>query len=192
MATVDPNEIREKLIARGLPPHIAEGFVMNFQDESGLDPGINERNPIVPGSRGGFGLYQLTGPRRVEYEAFASERGVDPSDVDAQLDFMMMELQGPESAAARSIMSAPDAGSAAAAIVRDFLRPSAEYRDQRAASYLGTPTQSRFRPMPGGAEESDFARGYQPSNRVADLYGEPVDPLSLYNPYAILERFRLQ
>lgn len=55
-----------------------------------------------------------------------------------------------------------------------------------------TPTQSRFRPMPGAAEESDFARGYQPSNRVADLYGERVDPLSLYNPYAILERFRLQ
>ncbi len=192
MATVDPNEIREKLIARGLPPHIADGFIMNFQDESGFDPGINERNPIVPGSRGGFGLYQLTGPRRVAYEKFASERGVDPSDVDAQLDFMMMELEGPEKAAARSIMSAPDAGSAAAAIVRDFLRPSAEYRDQRASSYLGTPTQSRFRPMPAEAEQSDFARGYQPSNRVADLYGERVDPLSLYNPYAILERFRLQ
>jgi hypothetical protein len=192
MPIADPNEIREKLIARGLPPHIAEGFVMNFQDESGLNPGINERNPIVPGSRGGFGLYQLTGPRRVDYETFARERGVDPSDVDAQLDFMMMELQGPESAAARSIMSAPDAGSAAAAIVTDFLRPSAEYRDQRAARYLGAPAQSRFRPMPEGAQESGFARGYQPTNRVADLYGERIDPLSLYNPYTILERFGLR
>ena len=192
MATVDPNEIRQKLIARGLPAHVAEAFVMNFQDESGLDPSINERNPVVPGSRGGFGLYQLTGPRRVAYEKFASERGVDPSDVDAQLDFMMMELQGPEKDAARSILSAPDAGSAAAAIVRDFLRPAAEYREKRAASYLGAPTQSRFRPMPAEPEQSDFARGYQPPARVADLYGERVDPFSLYDPAAIVERFRLQ
>ncbi len=48
-------------------------FVMNFKDESGLDPGINEANPIVPGSRGGYGLYQLTGPRRKAYEAFAQQ-----------------------------------------------------------------------------------------------------------------------
>jgi hypothetical protein len=46
--------------------------------------------------------------------------------------------------------------------------------------------------MPGGAEESDFARGYQPSTRMADLYVDRLDPLSPYNPYAILERFRLQ
>lgn len=70
---------------------------MNFQDESGLNPGINERNPLVPGSRGGFGLYQLTGPRRRAYEQFANQRGVAPFDIDAQLDFMMTELQGPES-----------------------------------------------------------------------------------------------
>jgi hypothetical protein len=110
---------------------------MNFQDESGLNPGINEIAPIVPGSRGGFGLYQLTGPRRVAYERFAQERGVDVADADAQLDFLMTELQGPESRAARSIMAAPDAGSAAAAIARDFLRPSKEHLDRRVARYTG-------------------------------------------------------
>jgi hypothetical protein len=89
-------------------------------------------------------------------------------------------------------VTAAAAGSAAAAIVTDFLRPSAEYRDQRAASYLGAPAQSRFRPMPEGAQESGFARGYQPTSRVADLYGERVDPISLYNPYTILERFGLR
>jgi len=56
-------------------------------------------------------------------------------DVDAQLDFLMMELQGPEAAAASRIMAAPDAGSAAAAIVTDFLRPSPEHRDRRVAEY---------------------------------------------------------
>jgi len=110
-------------------------FVMNFQDESGLNPGINERNPIVPGSRGGFGLYQLTGPRRVAYERYARERGVPVSDEDAQLDFMMMELQGPEKRAAQAIFNTENAGDAAAAIVTNFLRPAEKHRAERVARY---------------------------------------------------------
>ncbi len=134
--------IKAGLVKRGLPEHVADGFLMNFQDESGLNPGINEKAPLVPGSRGGFGLYQLTGPRRVAYEKFAADRGVAPSDTDAQLDFMMTELQGPEVKAAQSIMGSKDAGSAAAAIARDFLRPSKEHLDRRVARYTqGQPVQ---------------------------------------------------
>lgn len=104
---------------------------------------INEAAPTVPGSRGGYGLYQLTGPRRVAYEQYAAQKGVDPSNVDAQLDFMMSELQGPESRAAQSILAAPDAGSAAAAIARDFLRPAPEHLNSRVAKYTagGAPVQ---------------------------------------------------
>lgn len=131
------SRVRSGLLERGLAPHIADAFVMNFQDESGLNPGINEIEPLVPGSRGGFGLYQLTGPRRVAYEQFAQQRGVEPADVDAQLDFMMMELQGPESRAAQRIFAAPDTGTAAAAIVTDFLRPAEEHRNRRVARYTG-------------------------------------------------------
>jgi hypothetical protein len=141
--TASAQAIRDGLIKRGLPEHVADGFLMNFQDESGLNPGINEQNPTVPGSRGGYGLYQLTGPRRRAYEQFASQRGVDPADTDAQLDFMMSELQGPENAAYKSIMAAPDSGHAAAAIVDNFLRPAESHRAARAASYLksGAPVQ---------------------------------------------------
>jgi hypothetical protein len=135
--------IREGLVARGLPEHVADAFVMNFQDESGLNPGINEAAPIVPGSRGGFGLAQWTGPRRKALEAFAAERGVPVSDTDAQLDFLMTELQGPEAGAFEAIMGAPDKGSAAAAIVNQFLRPAEEHRARRVARYTagGEPTQ---------------------------------------------------
>ncbi|RIY03498.1 hypothetical protein D3218_01700 [Aureimonas flava] len=138
--------IRSGLVSRGLPEHVADGFLANFEDESGLDPGINERNPTVPGSRGGFGLYQLTGPRRDAYEGFAASRGVDPSDIDTQLDFMVGELgvgegakeapwYGSEGKAARSIMAAPDTAGAAQAIVNNFLRPAPEHRSSRAAKY---------------------------------------------------------
>lgn len=128
-------EIRDGLIKRGLPGHVADAFVVNFQDESGLNPAINEKAPLVPGSRGGYGLYQLTGPRRVAYEQFAQQRGVDPADTNAQLDFLMTELQGPEASAAKGILSAPDTATAAQAIARDFLRPAPQNLEPRLARY---------------------------------------------------------
>lgn len=143
-------QVRDGLLQRGFAPHVADAFILNFQDESGLNPGINEISPTVPGSRGGFGLYQLTGPRRVAYEQFAQQRGVQPADVDAQLDFMMQELQGPESRAAQNILSAPDTGSAAAAIVTDFLRPAEEHRNRRVAKYTGGEQQPAPQSAPRG------------------------------------------
>jgi len=68
--------------------------------ESRLDPGINEINPLVKGSRGGYGLLQWTGPRRRQFEAFAQQRGVNPSDWNTQLDFLSYELGTTESRAA--------------------------------------------------------------------------------------------
>lgn len=144
--TADASYIRNGLIERGLPEHVADGFLVNFQDESGLKPGINEANPIVPGSRGGFGLYQLTGPRRVAYEQYAQSRGVAPDNVDAQLDFLKYELEGPEANAAQSILGATDTAGAAQAIVNNFLRPSPEHRQSRSARYAtlggGAPVQA--------------------------------------------------
>lgn len=129
--------IKAGLVARGMPEHIAEGFVMNFQDESGLNPAINEVAPLVPGSRGGFGLAQWTGPRRKALEAFAAERGMPVSDPGVQMDFLMTELQGPEAAAWSKISGAGTSGEAAAAIVNNFLRPAEEHRTRREAAYLG-------------------------------------------------------
>lgn len=133
--TVEGKVLFDGLVERGLSPHVAEGFVMNFVDESGLNSGINEANPIVEGSRGGFGLYQLTGPRRKAYEAFAATRGVDPSNVDAQLDFLMIELEGAEKSAGDKIRNTSTAGEAGVAIVNHFLRPAKEHRTSRAAKY---------------------------------------------------------
>lgn len=163
----DPASIKAGLVARGLPEHVAEGFVMNFQDESGLNPGINEAAPTVPGSRGGFGLYQLTGPRRRAYEAYAAERGVPLDDVDAQLDFMMMELQGPEAAAWSKISGTQNAGEAGAAIVNSFLRPAEEHRASRAAEYLGGGGGTTAAPAPTSA----------PSIPINELY------MALQNPW---------
>lgn len=176
-------EIRQGLIDRGLQPHIADAFILNFQDESGLNPGINEAKPLVPGSRGGYGLYQLTGPRRREYEAFAAQRGVPLDSADAQLDFLMNELQGSEAGAAKSILSAPDTATAAQAIVNNFLRPAPEHRQSRSARYAKAPNTATeaiqsIAPIEQGDENP--AAGIAP---IAQTGGGYVDPIVAANPY---------
>ena len=143
---VDADYVISGLVERGMPEHIAEGFAMNMQDESGFDAGVNERNPTVAGSRGGFGLYQLTGPRRRQYEDFARQRGANIADPDAQLDFMMWELENTEKGARNKIWGAQSAGEAGAAIVNEFLRPAQEHREKRASKYLGGPARPEPRP----------------------------------------------
>jgi hypothetical protein len=140
----DPNYLRSLMLERGMPEHVADAFLMNFKDESGFDPGINEIDPIVEGSRGGYGLYQTTGPRRRAYEEFAKLRGAALDDPEAQIDFMMFELGGPESRAAESIFAAPDTRSAAIAIARDFLRPAEENLERRIAKYSGETAAREF------------------------------------------------
>ena len=104
---VSESDLILKIMARGATPAQAIGMTANFIQESGLNPGINEISPVVPGSRGGFGLPQFTGPRRVAFERFAQERGLPLDDVDAQLDFIFdVEFPTTESRAAKSFFSA--------------------------------------------------------------------------------------
>lgn len=121
------------LMSRGLPPHIAQGITANLIAESRLDSGINEKNPVVPGSRGGYGLAQWTGPRRRALEAEAQRRGVDVSDFDFQLDYLMHELQGPERRAFEALQGARTAEEAARVFSDRFLRPGIPHMDKRLA-----------------------------------------------------------
>jgi hypothetical protein len=187
MATVSPQFIIEGLKRRGYPEHVAQGFVMNMMDESGLNPGINEAAPIVPGSRGGFGLYQLTGPRRTAYEQFAAQRGVNPADAEAQLDFLDYELKGPESRAAKSILSTQNPQQAAVAIARDFLRPATEHLNRRVARYSGADvaadTMAALGKGGGTVTPDQIAQGAmaqsagqepeQPRGLLGNLFGNP-------------------
>lgn len=161
----------EGLVARGMPQHVAEAFAWNARDESRMDPGINEIAPLVPGSRGGFGLMQWTGPRRKALEAFAAERGVSVADPELQMDFLMMELQGPEAGAADAIFAAPDTKTAAAAIVNKFLRPAEVNRAKREKAYLGGQVDyAEAGEMPGGnalSAPSASASAATPQNALA-------------------------
>ena len=88
---VGPDQIYGYLLDRGVSPEHAVGMINNIQHESGFDAGINEKAPLVKGSRGGFGLFQHTGPRRRQLEAFAQQMGRPVSDWQTQLEFALQE-----------------------------------------------------------------------------------------------------
>ncbi|RVB05686.1 phage tail tip lysozyme [Mesorhizobium sp. M7A.F.Ca.CA.004.02.1.1] len=121
------------LTKRGVPTHVAQGVAMNFGDESGLETGIQEKAPAS--GRGGFGLAQWTGPRRVALESFAAAQGKSLDDGNMQLDFFMEENAGAEASAWSKVMAAPTPQAAAVAFVNHWERPRADLAAQRTAKY---------------------------------------------------------
>lgn len=57
---------------------------------------LQEIKPVVSGSRGGYGWYMWTGPRRLEYEAYCTRNNFDPSADLSNYKFHFLELKGPE------------------------------------------------------------------------------------------------
>lgn len=152
------------LKARGLPPHVVYGIAGNMAVESMYDPGINEIAPIVPGSRGGFGLNQWTGPRRRALEAEAARRGVPVSDLAFQLDYTLEELQGPELRAFNALQQTQTAEDAARVYSEMFLRPGIPHLDRRiaearrVAEMFGGNALAEMQPQPTGPAQMQPAR----------------------------------
>lgn len=57
---------------------------------------LQETNPTVAGSAGGWGFFQWTGPRRRAFFAWAKERGFKPDSYEANYGFLLFELRTAE------------------------------------------------------------------------------------------------
>jgi hypothetical protein len=73
----------------------AGSIVGNLGGESGLRA-INEKHPLVAGSRGGWSWGQWTGPRRVGMERFAAANGLGLSSDELAYRWLLEELRGSE------------------------------------------------------------------------------------------------
>lgn len=71
----------------GFSEYAVAGVMGNIYGESGFNPSI-----IEYGSGQGFGLCQWTAGRRTALENYASSKGVEPSDVNTQIEFLLTEL----------------------------------------------------------------------------------------------------
>src|SRR5690606_11587737 len=79
-----------------ITPTDAAAIVGNAGHECGGFTTLQEINPTVKGSRGGYGIMQWTGPRRRAFEAYCARTGKDPSSDDANYAWLFLELKGIE------------------------------------------------------------------------------------------------
>jgi soluble lytic murein transglycosylase-like protein len=167
-------------------------------EEEGIDPDLFIRlveaessfRPDAQSSVGAYGLTQLM-------PGTAAELGVDPSDPIQNLRggarYLRQQLDRFEDPALA--LAAYNAGPGN---VRKYggvppFQETQDYVSKILGDYAG-PGRLPMRPQARPDDLTDFAKGYQPPQQVNDLYQrqQQVDPLSLYNPYEIAERFRLQ
>lgn len=136
--SLDPNAvfIAKRLQAEGYTRGQIAGMLGNFQLESGFNPRINEGGKIGPPlGIGGYGVPQWTGGRQKNLINFAKQKGLDPGSIEAQTDFLIHELKGPEKRADQSLRGAVSPEEAARRFVTDFERagiPKTEQRQQAA------------------------------------------------------------
>jgi hypothetical protein len=149
----------------GLTTSQAAGVVGQLAHESAGLQAINERDPMVKGSRGGFGWAQWTGPRRRQFEAWSRKNGLDPGSDDANYGFLVHELtQTPESKAVAAVKRAPDARSAGRVFTDTFLRPgipgysSRDKWTDRAAAMAGVDPGDFGKVVPASKSPSGLTR----------------------------------
>lgn len=135
----NPSEVGQRLMGDlmrdfGLTEAQAAGVVGNLDHESGGFKSLQEIEPLVEGSRGGYGYAQWTGPRRRAFEAWAAENGLDPASYEANYGFLRHELTAtPEGAVIDKLRGAQDPATAATIFSKTFLRPGIPHMDSRVA-----------------------------------------------------------
>jgi hypothetical protein len=136
MATT--NDIAARLLSDlqqdyGLTRNQAAGVVGNLMHESGGFQSLQEIKPLIPGSRGGYGYAQWTGPRRNAFESFASSNKLDPTSYDANYGFLKHELANDpyERRQFNTVKNATTASEAARLISENYLRPGIPHMDSR-------------------------------------------------------------
>lgn len=91
-----PRYIADMVHDFGLTPELASAFPGNFAVESGYFNSLQEIRPLVPGSRGGLGHGQHTGPRRLRLEAWLKKKGWPVDSYEGNYSYIFRELKGLE------------------------------------------------------------------------------------------------
>ncbi|QND42954.1 hypothetical protein HB770_20825 [Rhizobium leguminosarum bv. viciae] len=147
--TVAPRLVSDLSKDFQLTPEQAVSVVGQLGHESAGFGTMQEVNPTVPGSRGGYGYAQWTGPRRKQFEAWSGQNNLDPNSYEANYGFLKNELaNSPEGAVLNDLRTAPDAMTAGRMFTDKFLRPgtpnygSRDAWTQKALAFANQPSAS--------------------------------------------------
>lgn len=162
-----PRLINDLVNEVGLPEHAAQGFVGRLGAETGGFSTLQETNPTVRNSRGGFGYAQWTGPRRDAFEAYAAAKGLDPASYEANKGFLVHELtntrEGRVLDALKRTRNAQEAGNV---VERQFLRPGIPH-GRRGVSWVDR--AGKFGLGQGGSDLVEQAKRLGPLPRRAAI-----------------------
>lgn len=158
-----------------LSPAAAAGITGNLDLETGGFKHMQEIKPMVPGSRGGYGWAQWTGPRRVQFEAWARQNGLDPASKEANFGFLKHEmLNTPEGKVLASLQGAQDPGQAATIFSDQYLRPGIPHMDRRVAAAQGYASGSPSIQPAGDTQPVRLAQAGGPGlNELLQAYSDP-------------------
>lgn len=67
---------------------------------------LQEIKPTIAGSRGGYGWFQWTGPRRKQFEAYCARNGIPPNSDKANYNWLWLELHNSEKGAVAAVRKA--------------------------------------------------------------------------------------
>ncbi len=110
----------------GLTSVQAAGILGNIGHECAGFTLLQEQKPIR-GGRGGWGWCQWTGPRRNDFEKWATEHGLDFSSDKANYGFLLQELQGNQANSVRRLREAQTVDGATTDFMNTFEKPAAQY-----------------------------------------------------------------
>lgn len=126
-----PGIMRMLMADFGLDDIGAAAILGNLGHESAGFKFLQELKPMVPGSKGGYGWAQWTGPRRKEFEAYCSRNSLDPASDKANYGFLFVELKGSEKAAIPAVKAADTLKDKVIAFEAAFERAGVKHYESR-------------------------------------------------------------
>jgi hypothetical protein len=114
----------------GLDKKQAAGILGNIGHECAGFTLMQEQSPIG-GGRGGFGWCQWTGPRRVNFERFCSQQGMQPTSDKANYGFLKLELNSTERAAITAVKATSTVKDAVRKFELNFERAGIKHYESR-------------------------------------------------------------
>lgn len=109
----------------------AAGIFGNLSVETGGFTLLQEKVPVVPGSRGGYGWMQWTGPRRVKYEKWAEANNLNPADDETNYRYLVKETTTDEKSSLTAIRRTTKPETAAETFCLKNLRPGVPHMERR-------------------------------------------------------------
>jgi hypothetical protein len=90
-----------------------------------------EIKPTVAGSRGGWGWFQWTGPRRRAFEGYCARNKLNPASPEANYAWLFLELKGSEKRAIPALKAAGSLNEKVIAFENAYERSGVKHYDSR-------------------------------------------------------------